>query len=182
MQCAATAGALLVLDIDDDLVARQVCWQGTTIAVGHLDAPPSLPHLWQRRFRRHSAPHPPAPAAVGRGRASPNEDHGDGAADAGSAATASRSRLAAQAPLPAASAAEDPDRQAAPRDRSAQLNDADARRRVAANDSRVIAPMLISLPAQVPDCAPSPATRSLRAALTTALSTARPSPCSSSAR
>ena len=30
MQCAATAGALLVLDIDDDLVARQVCWQGDT--------------------------------------------------------------------------------------------------------------------------------------------------------
>jgi len=45
MQCAATARALLVLDIDDDLVARQVCWQGTTIAVGHLDAPPSLRRL-----------------------------------------------------------------------------------------------------------------------------------------
>ncbi len=45
MQCAATAGTCLVLDIDDDLVTRQVCRQRTTIAVGYLDAPPSRRRL-----------------------------------------------------------------------------------------------------------------------------------------
>jgi hypothetical protein len=39
---AATAGAFLALDVDDDLVARQVCGQRTAIAVGYCYAPPSL--------------------------------------------------------------------------------------------------------------------------------------------
>jgi malonyl-CoA decarboxylase len=47
VQRAATTGALLVLDIDDDLVARQVRGQRTAIAVGHLVAPPPL--RWFRR-------------------------------------------------------------------------------------------------------------------------------------
>ncbi|HSZ89545.1 MAG TPA: hypothetical protein VK822_09240, partial [Acetobacteraceae bacterium] len=38
---------MLVLDIDDDLVARQVRGQRTAIAVGHLDALPPL--RWFRR-------------------------------------------------------------------------------------------------------------------------------------
>ena len=42
VQRAATAGAFLALDVDDDLVARQVCRQRTAIAVGRLGAPPSL--------------------------------------------------------------------------------------------------------------------------------------------
>jgi hypothetical protein len=45
VQGAATAGALLALDVDDDLVARQVCGQRTAIAVGYFYAPPSLRRL-----------------------------------------------------------------------------------------------------------------------------------------
>ena len=41
-------GHSLALDVDDDLVARQVCRQRTAIAVGHLGAPPSL--RWLRRI------------------------------------------------------------------------------------------------------------------------------------
>jgi Methylenetetrahydrofolate reductase len=86
---------------------------------------------------RPLAPHPPGRAAAARGRASRNAGQTDAAADAVPATTASRSRLAARAPLPAACAAGHPVRQAMPRGRSAHLND-DRRRRVAANDSRVI--------------------------------------------
>ena len=130
------------LDVDDDLVARQVCGQCTAIAVGSLCAPPSL-----RRLRRVFGG-----VAFGGTLLRVLQDElqlfevellrtrtdSGGAADVGSAATASRSRLAVQAPPPAASAAGQPDRQAVPRDRSAQRNDDDARRRVAANDSSVI--------------------------------------------
>jgi hypothetical protein len=42
VQCAATTRALLALDVDDHLVARQMCRQCTAIAMGHLDAPPSF--------------------------------------------------------------------------------------------------------------------------------------------
>ena len=48
MQRSATAGALLALDIDDDLIARQVCGQCTTIAVGCRGAPASF--RWFRRL------------------------------------------------------------------------------------------------------------------------------------
>ena len=51
---------------------------------------------------------------------------------------ASHSRLAVQAQPPAAFAAGQPDRQAVTRDRSAQRDDDEARRGVAANDSSVI--------------------------------------------
>jgi hypothetical protein len=47
VQRAAAAGAFLALDVDDDLVARQVCGQRTAIAVSRLCAPASL-----RRFCR----------------------------------------------------------------------------------------------------------------------------------
>ena len=48
VQRAAAAGAFLALDVDDDLVARQMCRQRTAIAVGSLCAPPSL--RWFRRI------------------------------------------------------------------------------------------------------------------------------------
>jgi hypothetical protein len=47
VQRATAARALPAVDINDDLVARQVCWQCAPIAVGNLCAPPSL-----RRLRR----------------------------------------------------------------------------------------------------------------------------------
>jgi hypothetical protein len=50
VQRTAAAGTLLVLDVDDDLVARQMCGQRTTIAVGCRDALPSL--CWFRRGLR----------------------------------------------------------------------------------------------------------------------------------
>src|SRR5580704_618682 len=100
--------------------------------------PSALLRLWRRRFRQHFAPHPPGRGAVVRGQAFPNADRSGGAADVGSAAIASHSRLAVQAQPPAASAAGQPDRQAVTRDRSAQHDDNDARRRVATNDSSVI--------------------------------------------
>src|SRR6185437_15842381 len=83
-------------------------------------------------------PRPPRPAAVARDQAFPSAGRSDGAAAFGSAAIASHSRLAVQAQSPAAFAAEQPDRQAEPRDRSAQRDDDDARLRVEANDSSVI--------------------------------------------
>jgi hypothetical protein len=42
MQHTATAGAFLALDVDDDLVAWQVCGQCTAIAIGCRGAPPSF--------------------------------------------------------------------------------------------------------------------------------------------
>ena len=45
VQRTATTGALFALDVDDDLVARQVGGQCTAIAVGRLCTPPSF-----RRF------------------------------------------------------------------------------------------------------------------------------------
>ena len=42
VQRTATAGAFLALDVDDDLVARQVCGQCTAIAIGCRGAPPSF--------------------------------------------------------------------------------------------------------------------------------------------
>jgi hypothetical protein len=47
VQHATAARALFVVDVDDDLIAWQVCRQRTAIAVGNLGTPPSL-----RRFRR----------------------------------------------------------------------------------------------------------------------------------
>jgi hypothetical protein len=43
MQHTATAGAFLALDVDDDLVAWQVCGQCTAIAIGCRGAPPFFP-------------------------------------------------------------------------------------------------------------------------------------------
>jgi hypothetical protein len=50
VQHTTTTGTLPALDVDDDLVARQMCGQGTTIAVGWRNAPPSL--CWFRRVLR----------------------------------------------------------------------------------------------------------------------------------
>jgi len=48
MQRSTTAGAFLALDVDDDLVARQMCRQRTAIAVGCRGAP--LSFRWFRRL------------------------------------------------------------------------------------------------------------------------------------
>ena len=50
VQCATAAGTVLGLDIDDELVARQVRRQGTAIAMGGHSAPPS--HRWRRGICR----------------------------------------------------------------------------------------------------------------------------------